>query len=134
MPTTTLDPFLYGLIHDEGNYPLLRMDSDLSWEVYLPAKPFDGTDLVNVTITPDGIYVEKTVGDWDIIPFSELSQLLEGAGCRNLDERIDLVDPRLSLIARLCEGTVVKQPGQPGYIVTGQQRIFTLLNTEDRSL
>jgi hypothetical protein len=58
---------------------------------------------------------------------------MQGAGCRNLDERIDLVDPRLSLIARL-NGTIVKQPGQPGYIVTGQQRIFTLLSTEDRSL
>lgn len=117
----------------KDRYPGIKADSDLAWEVTMPTCVLAPAGLVNVTITPEGVYIENLLGDWDIIPFRELSQLLDGAGCRNLDEHIDLVDPRLSLIARL-NGTVVKQPGQPGYIVTGQQRIFTLLGTADRSL
>jgi hypothetical protein len=127
------DRWLDHLSGAESGYPLIRIDEDASWEVYLPPEPFDDTDLVNVTITTDGIYVENTDGDWDIIPFSELSELMQGAGCRNLDERIDLVDPRLSLIAKL-DGTVKRCPGQPGYIVTGKQRAFEMFATADRSL
>lgn len=125
-PTERLDDYA-------SRFPSLRSDSEVGWEITIPIGVFFDTDLVNVTITPEGVYIENLLGDWDIIPFRELSQILDGAGCRNLDEHIDLVDPRLSLIARL-NGTVVKQPGQPGYIVTGQQRIFTMLSTEDRSL
>lgn len=132
--TTPTDPHPAGQwLTYKDRYPGIKADSDLAWEITIPIGVFFDTDLVNVTITPEGVYIENLAGSWDIIPFRELSELLDGAGCRNLDERIDLVDPRLSLIARL-NGTVVKQPGQPGYIVTGQQRVFTLLSTEDRSL
>lgn len=129
------DRWLDHLSGAESGYPLIRIDPDpdASWEVYLPEQALDDTDLQNVTITTDGIYVENTDGDWDIIPFSELSELLQGAGCRNLDDRIDLFDPRISLIAHLGDH-VILLPGQPGYIVTGQQRVFAMLSTADGSL
>ena len=134
MITSTPNPASAGQwLTYKDRYPGLRADSDLDWEVTMPTCVLVPADLVNCTITPDGIYVENTAGDWDIIPFSELSQLLQGAGCRNLDERIDLVDPRLSMIAQLGN-TVVRMPGQPGYVPTGQQRIIAALATADRSL
>lgn len=122
-----------GCLVNDRYLPHLHIDSDVAWEVIIPRVALASTDLTNVTITPDGIYIENTGGDWDILPFSELAECLAGAGSRNLDERLDMANPRLTIIAKLGD-TVLHCSGQPGYAGTGQQRILARLAPADRSL
>jgi hypothetical protein len=138
MTTPPLDPdtaaWLDHLSLVKDSYlPRLRIDSDIAWEVILPETAFADTDLENVTITPDGLYIENEAGDWDIIPFAELSAVLNSADCRNIDERLDVVSSRQAIIAKLGN-TVRSSTGQPGYVATGQQRILAAIAPTDRSL
>lgn len=120
----------------DGSLPRIIVEpeaGEAGWEIQLPALALSDTDLLNVTISPYGIYVENTNGDWDVIPYSELSELLQSAGCRNLDEPIDCVEPRLAIIAKLGD-TVTRSSGQPGYVATGAQLIQAAKAITDWSL
>ena len=52
-----------------------------SYEVEVPAKDLPA-NLTNVTLSDRGLYLELANGRWDLIPFSELADLVDTAGAR----------------------------------------------------
>lgn len=57
-----------------ANLPTLCLSSD-SWELILPATVLPAL-IANITISPDGIYIENIDGEYDLISYADLEQIM----------------------------------------------------------
>lgn len=57
--------------------PTVRIRPNTSWEITLPPSILAGTNLDQISITSDGLYIADVYGRYDLIPFDELASLLE---------------------------------------------------------
>lgn len=76
--------------------PTTTIDPDLGWEIILPVAALANTGLVKCSLTPDGIYIENTAGQYDLIGFDDLAYLLDSADALHLDDAVGIAFDRFS--------------------------------------
>ena len=109
--------------------PIIKHDTDLGWEMFVPQHLLP-LELRVISVSPAGLYIETVNGEWDLIPFQDLADLV-AVGSRTLDECIDIDIPsrNRSIIAKLtCPVNIAA--GQPEPIITGQERMRRRLDAE----
>lgn len=115
--------------------PIIKHDTDLGWEMFVPQHLLP-VELRVVSVSPAGLYIETTTDTWDLIPFQDLSDLVD-IGSRTLDEQIDIdpSDHNRNLIAKLTCPVVVAA-GQPrdhrDSMPTGQERAYRRWDADQR--
>ena len=58
-----------------NNLPTLSMDGNGGWELILPACVLP-VDITNITVSDDGIYLETAGGDYDLVTFDDLVEVM----------------------------------------------------------
>jgi hypothetical protein len=55
--------------------PTLSFDAGNGWEIILPAESLP-SGIANITVTDDGIYLETTSGEYDLITYQDLIDVM----------------------------------------------------------
>lgn len=55
--------------------PTLSLDAGNGWEIILPAETLP-SGIANITVTDDGIYLETTGGEYDLITYQDLLDVM----------------------------------------------------------